>query len=292
MALRRSCLHRRRADTYARTTASRPPVPDTPQTPPPLEPGFFEQVFEHSPTGMAVVGPDGRFARVNPALTELLGRTAADLLARTVVEVAADAAAAEQWAARTFADGLPASVRLEARLRRGDGGEVIALVSATQVRGEDGAALYYVCQYEDVTERVLAQEQLEAGEAKLADAQQVARLGSWDWDLRSGAITWSDELFRICGMRPEPGPRTPQDLIDSVHPDDRVRARRTIERALEGDAAWHMDIRIVRRDGAVRMLHSRGEIVRDEGGQPAGMHGTCQDITESRQLEDALRATE
>ncbi len=254
--------------------------------------GRAGQVFEHSPTGMAVIGPDGRFLRVNPALTKLLDRTADDLLSRTVVEVAADQAAAEQWAARTFADGLPASVRLEARLRRGDGAEVIAVVSATQVRGPGGEALYYVCQYEDVTERVLAQKQLEAGEAKLADAQQVAKLGSWDWDLGSGAITWSDELFRICGMRPDPGPRTRQDLIDSVHPDDRVRARRTIERALEGGAAWHMDVRIVRRDGVVRMLHSRGEIVRDGSGLPAGMHGTCQDITESRQLEDALRATE
>ena len=251
-----------------------------------------DQVFEGSPTGMAVVAPDGRFLRVNAALCELLDRPAAALLELTVVDVAAQADEAERWAERTLAGGLPASVRLEARLRRGDGAEVVALVSATQVRDEAGAALCYVCQYEDVTARVFAQEQLRLGEARLADAQQIAKLGSWDWELHGDRITWSDELFRICGMRPERGPRTTADLIERVHPDDRARARRTVERALEAGMPWHADLRIVRPDGEVRMLHSRGEIVRDAGGVPVGMHGTCQDITEARRVEDALRATE
>ena len=251
-----------------------------------------DQAFDRSPTGMAIVAPDGRFRRVNDALCALLGRARAELLTSDIVDVAADTGLAQDWAARTFADGLPPSVQLEARMRRGDGGEVIALVSATQVTSAAGRPLHYVCQYEDVTERVLAQEQLELNEAKLADAQQVARLGSWDWSVDDGEVTWSDELYRICGMRPDHGPRTNADLIDRLHPDDLARATRTIERAFRATSPWNMDCRIVRPDGDVRMLHARGEVVRGADGSVCAMYGTCQDITEARRVEDALRATE
>jgi PAS domain S-box-containing protein len=80
--------------------------------------------------------------------------------------------------------------------------------------------------------------------------------------------------------------------LDKVHADDRARVGRVIETALTERRPWSLDYRIVRPDGELRMIHARGEIVVDENGRPAVVHGTCQDVTESHRVEDQLRAAE
>ena len=250
------------------------------------------RALDRSPTGVALVGLDGHLLHVNDALCELLGDTRESLTGKLILDIAASQEAGDRWADATFSAGLPESLQLEARLRRGDGAEVVALVGAAQVQDAAGTPVSYLCHFEDVTSRVHARELLELNEGRLADAQQVARLGSWDWDIASGEVTCSDELYRICGRRPERGTRGVQDLLDQVHPDDRGRTQRSVEQALAAATAWQIDYRIVRPDGGVRTLHSRGEVVCDPAGNPIVLHGTCQDVTDARDVEDALRATE
>ena len=253
----------------------------------------LSQAFRDAPTGMALVNPDGGFRRVNAALCALLHTNEAELLARTAFDVAEDREAAERWTERSWAAGAPASFELQARLRRGDGRPVVALVSGTLVTDSEGAPLYYLCLFHDVTERIAAEQALAAGEAKLAEAQQLARLGSWEWVIAEDRVTWSDELYRICGLRPEPGAvHTYAEHLERVHPDDRLRIARAIETAVAERRAWSIDHRIVRPDGDVRKVHARGEVVVDASGAALSVHGTCQDVTESRRVEDALRAAE
>jgi two-component system cell cycle sensor histidine kinase/response regulator CckA len=245
--------------------------------------------FRDAPLGMALVAPDGRFVRVNSTLCQLLGRTREQLLEGGLPDVVED-----EGVERALSSAAT-SLHIETRMRHIDGRPVVALVSLTLVRDLHDAPQYYVCQVLDMTERYEAQADLAANEAKLAEAQQIAHLGSWEWEIAADRVTWSDELYRIYGVNPEDGVSgfgSYGSYLEKVHPDDRARVARVIETALTERRPWSIDYRIVRPGGDLRMIQARGEIVLDEEGRPAIVHGTCQDVTDNRRVEDALRATE
>ncbi|HEX6621552.1 MAG TPA: PAS domain S-box protein, partial [Solirubrobacteraceae bacterium] len=242
--------------------------------------------FRDAPLGMALVAPGGAFLRVNSSLCRLLGHTEHELLAEALSDLVED-----ERVRQALRDG-EASVQIETPMRHRDGRPVVALVSATLVRDIRGEPQYYVCQVLDMTERYEAQADLAANEAKLAEAQQIARMGSWEWEIASDRVTWSDELYRIYGVTADDEQGSYGSYLDKVHADDRARVGRVIETAVTERRPWSLDYRIVRPDGELRMIHARGEVVVDENGRPSVVHGTCQDVTESHRVEDQLRAAE
>ena len=121
------------------------------------------------------------------------------------------------------------------------------------------------------------------------EAQQVAHVGSWEWNIADNHVTWSDELFRIYRLEPQ-SPVTFESYLDRVHPEDRELVRETVGRAYEEGRPFLFDHRIVLPDGGVRWTQSRGRVITDDAGTPLRMVGTAQDVTERKQL-DALRDT-
>jgi two-component system, cell cycle sensor histidine kinase and response regulator CckA len=248
-------------------------------------------LFDHAPLGMALMAPDGTLRRVNRAFAEMLGVDEAALLDRRIFDLLDDE---DSTSALTLALGARsrAAFQVDLRLRGPEERPVIALLSATLVTNVHQEPVHYVCQVLDMTERAEAQERLEMNEAKLAEAQQIARLGSWEWEIAGDRVTWSDELYRIYGVHRDRFSGSYGANLDRVHADDRARVARVIENAVAERRPWSLDYRIVRPDGELRMIHARGEVVCDEQGRPAVVQGTCQDVTESRRVEDALRAAE
>ena len=246
--------------------------------------------FIHSALGMALVDHEGRFLRVNETLCALLDLSLEELRGRDMASVVAGEPG--RWAAEALRSGERASFQDELRLRRAGGGEIVALVSGTLVADSGGRPQFYVCQVLDMTARHEALEALAANEAKLAEAQQIAGLGSWEWDVASGRVTRSAELHRMLGLAPDAGEGGPEAHLDLLHPDDRARVTRVVETAVAAVGPWSVDFRIVRSDGTLRMIHGRGQVVAGADGRAAAVHGTCQDVTERRRVEDALRATE
>ena len=242
--------------------------------------------FRDAPLGMALVAPGGAFLRVNSTLCRLVGRTEQELLAEALPDLVEDERVAHALHAGE------AALQIETPMRHREGRRVVALVSATLVRDIRGEPQYYVCQVLDMTERYEAQADLAANEAKLAEAQQIARMGSWEWEIASDRVTWSDELYRIYGVTADEEQGSYGSYLDKVHADDRARVGRVIETALTERRPWSLDYRIVRPDGELRMIHARGEVVLGENGRPAVVHGTCQDVTDSHRVEDQLRAAE
>ncbi|MBI5440922.1 MAG: PAS domain S-box protein [Deltaproteobacteria bacterium] len=128
----------------------------------------------------------------------------------------------------------------------------------------------------------------------LAEAQRIARLGNWTWDPVTGRVFWSDELYRIFGLEPRSdadGPRPPA-FWDAVHPDDRERLRQGLGRCLRGREPLDLEFRLLAGDGGERVLHTKAETTADSGGRVSRMAGTVHDVTEARQAERALRASE
>jgi PAS domain S-box-containing protein len=126
-------------------------------------------------------------------------------------------------------------------------------------------------------------------ERQLAVAQQITHIGSWEWDVATNAVTWSDELFRIYGFEPRSREITFAFFLSRLHPDDRARVQAEVGGALARGTRFAYPERIVRPDGTVRRLDTVGEVARDTEGRPVGLIGTCRDVTEERLRDEALR---
>jgi signal transduction histidine kinase len=131
--------------------------------------------------------------------------------------------------------------------------------------------------------------ELAASEERLLEAQRVAHIGSWEWDVATDRIWWSDELFRIYGLEVGTTVRGYFEFLERVHPDDRPRVQATIERAGADRQPFEFEHRILRPDGEVRTLYARGQVLTDRQGRLVRMLGTGLDTTDWRRL-DAERA--
>lgn len=140
----------------------------------------------------------------------------------------------------------------------------------------------------DITDRTRAEEELRKRERQLEEAQAIAHLGSWEWDVEADVVWWSDELYRIYGVPPGTS-ITFDDFLSRVHPEDRERVRDAVGRAFEEKAPFSFVHRIRRPDGTVRILHGRGRPVPDEDGRLIRMVGTGQDITDRVRAERKAR---
>ena len=139
-------------------------------------------------------------------------------------------------------------------------------------------------------ERKQIERELKTNEMLLTKAQQIAHLGSWEWDVDRNEVVWSDELYRIFGLQPQQFGATYESYLSYVHPDDRKLVEDSIEAAFTTKAFPAFDSRIIRPDGTIRALQANGKVILDEDGRVIRMLGTSQDITERKQLEFELVA--
>ncbi|MDQ3855822.1 MAG: PAS domain-containing protein, partial [Chloroflexota bacterium] len=176
----------------------------------------------------------------------------------------------------------------EYRFRQADGTFATVIDRCYVVRDSQGRPARVIGSMMDITERKRAEAALQQSEAKLADAQRMAHLGSWEWNVVSDELWWSDEVFRIYGFQPGSLRPTIELFLSLVHHDDLERVRRAVWEALYEDKPYSFDHRIVRPNGEVRYVHRQGRVARDSTGRAVQMVGTIHDITERKELEAQL----
>ncbi|MBW3631338.1 MAG: PAS domain S-box protein, partial [Gemmatimonadetes bacterium] len=243
--------------------------------------------------GQAVIAtdPSGAITYWNHAAEQLYGWTAAEVIGRPVLDVISSEARKAQ--AREIVDRLSAGRPWsgEFTVRRRDGTEFPAWVSDTPVLDATGAVQAIIGISFDITERKQEEELLYRERRRLAEAQRVAHLGSWEWDLETNAVSWSDEHFRLWGYEPQNFVPTCEAVRASTHPDDRARVADATQAAIRFPGPFQHEYRIVRPDGEVRVMDSRGEVITNGAGEAVRVVGTSQDITERKRQEAALHRT-
>ena len=130
-------------------------------------------------------------------------------------------------------------------------------------------------------------EALRRSEARLREAQQLARLGSWEWDIRANVVTWSDELFRIYGLEPQSLSPSYEDFLERVHPDDRADVDARNHKAFADHQPFEDIKRVTKSDGTVFLMRTQGEVICDDDGNPLRMVGICEDVTTELRAREA-----
>ncbi len=186
-----------------------------------------------------------------------------------------------------MANGLPFSYGYW--MVRPDGGERYFETEGEFILDDKGEPIRLVGTVLEATDRKNAEADLRKSEYLLAEAQELAHLGNWEYETGKETLHWSDETYRLLGVEPETLDPTIEKFLDLVHPDDRALASAEIEKSVTGAVPLSFEHRVVRPDGTERILQERGRVVCDENGLVKRMFGTAQDVTETRRIERELK---
>ena len=132
--------------------------------------------------------------------------------------------------------------------------------------------------------------ELERRDTQLAEIEQIAGVGSWEWDVAEDRASWSPEMFRIFGSEPDAFEPDLESFLSALHPDDRPAAERALARALDGTEPYAVVHRIVWADGNERLVICRGQVFRSPDGKPKRMVGATVDLSEYRGVADSMRS--
>ena len=165
---------------------------------------------------------------------------------------------------------------------RGSPTEVVQILEALT----GGVAVSLLILGAVLSERSEAERMLERANARLAEAQELAHIGSWEWDIASDRVTWSDELYRLYELEPQSVEINFETYVASVHPDDRARVQEAVREAERARRPFSFEHRIQLSDEQVRWVLGQGRVIVDDTGKPVRMVGTSQDITERKRVDE------
>lgn len=246
--------------------------------------GRFKGFLKTAPIGLAIIS-DRKFIWVND-LVNLYGYSIEEMLGQDSRMVYPSDEEYERV-------GLEIATQLQeheiatvtAQLMRKDGTLMDALIRSSLIDGTDPLKGMVIV-VSDISELMTSRRELEKSEARLSLVQDLARIGSWEWDLNpERRVTWSDSMYRIFG-REKTGPTlSAEDFLAWFHPDDRAMAAQTIKDGLSQRSGGTLEHRIITPEGETRYLTSTAEVLCDPAGEPKAMLGAVQDITERKNIE-------
>lgn len=250
----------------------------------PVDLALMQQAMVHAVEGASRIGLDGCYTYVNERYAEIAGRRPEDMLDRP-------------WSMTVFPDDLPmledayaemvavGKVTREARGIKPDGTVFHERVTMISEHDEAGALIGHFCFAQDITDTQEVTEQSRRKGDWLELTEKIGKIGHWFVDLNEETVFWSDEVCRIHGVDPKEGAPSLADAIDFYHPDDREFVSQTVAEAIEHQREFSFEKRLIRPDGAIRWVASRGECRPGADGTPTAIFGIFRDITEERESE-------
>jgi PAS domain S-box-containing protein len=166
------------------------------------------------------------------------------------------------------------------------------LLNSGSLKSESDKIIGCTVTLTDITNRKKVENELIESERNLAASQEIAHTGSYSWDLENNKLTWSDELYRILGLKPKQISPSYDTYASLIHSDDKDEVVKNIKSIIEGGMTQPNEHRIVRSNGTVRSVQVKSKVLRENNGKPRVIYGTVQDITEYKEAEEARRKSE
>jgi len=250
----------------------------------------FDATFEQAAVGIALVAPDGHWLRVNRKLCDIVGYAQQELLQLRFQDITypADLDTDLGQLQRMLAREID-TYSLEKRYVRKDGSIVWANLTVALAWTAGGEPDHFISVVEDISVRKAAEMALRDNQERLREAQRLACLGHWHWDLATGRHTWSEEIYRLHGCDPALPPPAFPEIRSHFVPESWPRLSAAIERCLQAGIPYECDAEVLRQDRTHRWITIRGEARRNEGGCVIALQGTVQDVTQRKLAEEELK---
>ena len=225
-----------------------------------------------------------RFLEVNETFCKMTGYSAQELQCLTFLEIThpEDRALSPTGSTQPY--------EADMRYLRKDGEIIWVHTGISSVCNEQGVPLYYVAIIADITERKKAEQARRETEERTRFTLEAANIGTWEWDLITGVVRWSDNMERVHRQAPGSFAGSFESFLANVHPDDRTRIPELVQQAISGDGKYQVEYRQIRSDGTLGWMEGIGQVIYDASGKPIRMMGICTDITERKMVADALRS--
>ena len=250
----------------------------------------FNKAFHASPNALVISHQqDGRIEIINDTFVDFFGYTREEVVGKTSVDLGMFVNPTErQEGVQTLQrEGSVRDFELDVRLKSGE----VRNASLSIERIEIGGEYLMLTSIQDITLRKQAEQSLRESEERLRRAQQIAHLGSWELDLASNHLMWSDEVYRIFGLQPQEFGASYEAFLAAVHPEDRAAVDAAYSGSIrDGRDSYEIEHRVVRRSsGEIRIVHEKCEHFRDQNGTIVRSIGMVHDITDRKKTEDQLR---
>ncbi|HVX66755.1 MAG TPA: PAS domain S-box protein [Bryobacteraceae bacterium] len=251
----------------------------------------FRRMVEASAEGIWILDAGARITFANSRMAEMLGYKPAEVQGRSCFDFIepADhdrARAGFEHRKQGYAGAL------DYRMRRRDGRTLWCSISASVLADDQGRFMGVLGMFTDITDRLHSELERRQSEAHLRLALEAGHMGTWDWDLDTGEIRWSELHYTVFGLSAGAVKPTYELWLSLVHPDDRATMEHALGTARQDRAPFHAEYRVRWPDGSTHWIETRGQCFYDEHGQAVRMRGVVADATERKMTEDTLRDRE
>jgi len=253
---------------------------------------YYQIAVDSSTDAIGMSTPEGRHYYQNEAYTRMFGLSVSEVdgVSGPPSTVYAD----EKEGAKIFDIIMKGgSFTGEVKMLDKDRNEMDIDLRAYSIKSKEGKVIGLVGIHTDITTRKRADGKLRKSEQHLMESQRVAHLGSWDLNLVSQELEWSDQTYRLFDKSPKDFVPSFNEFARLVHPDDHATMENAFLKALESDTnPYHVAVRIINDSGREWVMEASGVVRRDASGKALSIFGTGQDITERKKAEEALRESE
>ncbi len=249
---------------------------------------YISGILDSAVDGIIVTDREGTIQAWNPGAEQLYGYSADEAVGSPVSMVVPERAHARLRALLEAAyTGESVPTTEGARIRK-DGERIYVSLTLFPVRDDTDEVIGICAIARDITARKHTEEALRIREAQLRAAQALGKMGSWEWDVSSNEVTWSDEMYRISGREPQQSSLDLEAVVESIHPDDRAHYRESLRQLMADQEPFSIEYRAVHPDGVARTVLAHGEIHLNEEGTITRVAGTAQDVTDRKLAVGAL----
>ncbi|NJB70381.1 PAS domain S-box-containing protein [Saonia flava] len=239
---------------------------------------FYQNIFELSFEGVLIMDDHSTILMTNPSCDKLFGYGPEELINKKM----------ETLVPNIDPESKNNNSKLLGFKKNGSQVPIKIKKSSIKIQNEKATLVF-------ITDHIVhmpAQLVLETDKQKMNEAQRIANLGSWSWNLKTDERHWSDEFYRILGLSPGSPKLNAESAVEFIHPDDREAAIQAVNNAIENHIPYSYQKRIVREDGTIRYVAANGTVEYSPKGKPIVMIGTMQDVTNQKLLEKKLKASE
>jgi len=250
----------------------------------------FKGLLESAPDAIIIVNKQEKIQLVNSQTEKLFGYKRDEIIGKEIELLIPSRLEGNppKLIKDFFVDSQTRPMRTELSLfgQHKDGKKIPIEISLSPLEADEG--LLVSVDIRDISERKKNEEALKSKTNQLAEAQQTAHIGSWEWDVLTNKIKWSDELYALFGLNPQEIEASYENYLKYVHPDDKQLVNSIFQQVLKDHQPFQFFYRIIRSDGMGRILEGRGHVYTDGSGKAIKVIGTSLDVTKMKLTEEAL----